>query len=357
MSTRGRVLALASAGVFGFIVVVGSTSVPLAAQQKDAKKLDKAQQQDAEALTRALDAVQAGQAAPSDIPIAVESYDALRTASGDTYVPFTVSVDDKTLVNQPVAVMFRVVADNATTVSPGADNGSDRSKADTAKAKAPYAYQDLAFTSLSAPADLGQPLLRVRRSFQAAPGSYQLYFALKERNTGDKKQKPRIAVCKQVVSLPDLKGDLTTSTIIFYDKVDVLAKPLPSDQQRDSPYTIGQLQFVPKVGTKFAKTQELSVFFQIYNEAIDAARKPNVQVDFLFYRRQGDQEKKIANSEPQILNANTLAPQFDPAIHQLPGGSSWPLANFAPGDYRLEIQVTDKVSGKTLTRSVTFSVS
>jgi len=36
---------------------------------------------------------------------------------------------------------------------------------------------------------------------------------------------------------------------------------------------------------------------------------------------------------------------------------SVPLATFPPGDYRLEIKVTDKPSGKSLTNNVDFSVS
>jgi len=36
---------------------------------------------------------------------------------------------------------------------------------------------------------------------------------------------------------------------------------------------------------------------------------------------------------------------------------SVPLTSFPPGHYRLEIKVTDKPSGKSLTSNVTFEVS
>jgi hypothetical protein len=42
--------------------------------------------------------------------------------------------------------------------------------------------------------------------------------------------------------------------------------------------------------------------------------------------------------------------------HQLPGSLVVPLASFPEGDYRLEIKITDKVSGKTMTQNATFSV-
>ena len=34
-----------------------------------------------------------------------------------------------------------------------------------------------------------------------------------------------------------------------------------------------------------------------------------------------------------------------------------PLLSFPPGDYRLEIKITDKPSGKTVTQNVNFSVA
>ena len=55
---------------------------------------------------------------------------------------------------------------------------------------------------------------------------------------------------------------------------------------------------------------------------------------------------------------NTHVEQFDFAAgHQLQTGQAVPLASFPEGDYRLEIKVTDKISSKTLTRDVNFSVA
>jgi hypothetical protein len=42
--------------------------------------------------------------------------------------------------------------------------------------------------------------------------------------------------------------------------------------------------------------------------------------------------------------------------HQLPGSLIVPLTSFPAGDYRLEIVITDKTSGKTLTQNVNFTV-
>jgi hypothetical protein len=99
------------------------------------------------------------------------------------------------------------------------------------------------------------------------------------------------------------------------------------------------------------------VIFWIYGAQAATSGKPDVTIDYNFYQRMGDGEKYFNKTAPQQLNATTLPPQFDTALgHQLPGSLVVPLASFPAGDYRLEIKITDKPSGKTLTRDVTFSV-
>jgi hypothetical protein len=385
MVTRGRTLAIVCARVLSFaILVTFIITVPVFAQQKDAKqlaKLDKAQLQDAQALKAAIDAVQAGGAAPSDIPATFEGQDFFKAAGGLTYVPFTMTADPKVLANPAVALMLRVVRKGelppppkdekkpVTTIDqerPIADladlrdlTEAERAKQAEGKNKKPLlpkpAYEDLDFTVLK-PAEAGQPA-RFSRAFQAAGGEYDVYVGLKERNPADKKAKPKITVLTHAMTIPDLQaGDLKTSSVIVADKIEPMAAPLKPDQQRENPYTIGMLQIVPKIGTKFAKTDELAVYFQIYNAGLDAARKPDVLQEFMFYQKQPNGEKKIFNSEPSPLNATTLPAAFDPDKHQLPGGSAWPLTSFPAGDFRLEIKVTDKITGKTLTHNVNFSV-
>ena len=64
----------------------------------------------------------------------------------------------------------------------------------------------------------------------------------------------------------------------------------------------------------------------------------------------------------QSFNATTLPGQFDLNVgHQVFVGQGIPLKSaqmtFAPGDYRLEIKITDKTNSQTITRNVPFTVS
>ncbi len=362
MNMRRRALVSFGAGIVGFAFVVASLSSVGEAQQQNTKKRDKAQEQDAQALNAAIGGVQAGQPAPSDVAIALERTDFFKSANGHTYVAFTATVDGKALPSPAVALMLRAVNKNAAAVpadadkKPGTTPAGDKASAGDPKARpaSAVAYEDVDFIPLP-PAEPGQPN-RVSRAFQVAAGDYDLYVGLKERSTGDKKQKAKIAVLKHAFSVPDFHGtDLTTSSVVIAAKVAQLPKPLGADEQRANPYTIGILQVTPRIGSEFAKTEELNVYYQIYNEGLDAAGKPNVQIDYTFYRKQADGEKKIAASVPATLNATTL-PQFDATKHQLADSPTWPLTTLQPGSYRLELKITDKISGKAVTKDVVFSV-
>jgi hypothetical protein len=162
------------------------------------------------------------------------------------------------------------------------------------------------------------------------------------------------------VDVPDLWNDeLNTSSVLVAERIDPLPAPLTAEQSIDRPYALGAMEIIPALGTKFAKSAELSTFLLIYNAKTDSANKPNVTVEYNFYVKEGAEEKFFNKTNPQELNAQTLPPQFDFAAgHQLQSGQGVPLASFPAGDYRLEIKVTDKNNAdKSLTRNVAFTVT
>ncbi len=116
------------------------------------------------------------------------------------------------------------------------------------------------------------------------------------------------------------------------------------------------MRVVPSDDHKVKKSGELQVLFWIYGAA-DEAGKPNLLVEYNFHQKTGDTEKYFNKTSPQEVNAKTLPPDFNVAAgHQIPGNLVVPVASFPEGDYRVEIKITDKVSGKTLTQNANFSV-
>ncbi|MEK6629649.1 MAG: hypothetical protein AABY89_02820 [Acidobacteriota bacterium] len=358
--------------VLAFVAASGVALVPVVAQQqKRDPKLEKAMAAEVQAVVRIADAVAAGQPAPGDIALTLRT-DFLKAQENRTYVPFTVSIDPAELPSKAVAMYMRVVNKNPPVPSPSAlplppplpaADAKKDTKAQKKAAAPEYTFQEVYFLDVKA-AEPGQSL-RISRAFAVPAGEYELFVVLKERapiETKDKNAVQKAGFVRQSVTVPNYwTAELTTSSVILAEKVEPLTAPLSAREQAEQPYTFGMTQIVPALSSRFSKKVELSVVFLIYNTAMDTNKKPDVAVEYAFYQKVAGAEKgeKFFNkTSPQAFNATTLPPQFDPAMgHQLVAGQSVPLVSFPEGGYRLEIKVTDKLSGKTLTQNLEFNVA
>jgi hypothetical protein len=359
MRISGRALALNGALALGVLIAqLGSTNVAAqqeAAAQQKKEKYDKAQRQEIDALVKLVDQSVAGQPAPAGIPFTFR-YDVMKARSGRTFVPFMLVVEPGKLPSPSLTLYVRLAAKNQP-----ADAASTGQAAPQAKDKAPrtgYPYEGIYFIEAPTPA-AGEPY-RIQRALEVPGGDYDIYLALRERPKTDKPATPpAAAVVKQSVSLPDFtKPELTTSSVIIAKAVDVLQTPLPAEQAKEEPYTLGQLRIIPALDTRFPKSQEITFLCFVYNAATDANKKPDVTVDYNFYRTVDGAEKFFnKTAEPQVFNAETLPKGFDEALgHQLPADLPVALTRFPEGDYRIEIKITDKARNAVITRSASFKV-
>jgi hypothetical protein len=347
------------------LVALVATGSALAQRQdeKNQAKLDDTQKKEVQALLTAVDAVAAGQPAPTGYTPKWEQVHFIKAQQNRTYVPFTVTLDSASVPQPAVSLYLRVVSKGGAPATAPADPKDEKKKDEKKDAKADYAFEDVNFGDVR-PAEAGQPI-RISRAFSVPAGDYDVYFAMKERPApGTKPDKnappPRIGVLKQSVTVPNYWGtELETSSVILASKAEPLGAPLSPEQQAENPYAIGGAKFLPSLDNKFTKQGELNIVFWIYNPQVDATKKPDVTIEYNFHHTApGQPEKYFNKTDPQTLNAKTLPPQFDlDAGHQLPGSLTIPLKSFPEGDFRLEIKITDNLSKKTMTRDVKFNVS
>ena len=92
------------------------------------------------------------------------------------------------------------------------------------------------------------------------------------------------------------------------------------------PFVFGAQELIPADDMDFAKSEELSIFYQVYNAGLDPAGKPNIVMEYEFHKKEGEAEKFFNKTNPQTVSAANLPPQFDPATFPVPGGISVPLA-------------------------------
>jgi len=330
-------------------------SAALIAQKKDDKKQSDAQKKDTLDIVKITDGASAGQPMTNDFGLAWGREDYLKATNNKEYVPFTVTFDaSKVTSGSTVALYWRVVAKDAgataTLTLPAAKKDDKDSKN---KPAARYAYEDINFI----PAGMG----RLSRAITVGAGAYDVYVVLREQASTQKNAPaPKTSIIKQTITVPDFwSPDLATSSVIAASRIEPLNAPLSPNEQSERPYALGMMEIVPALDMKFTTKGELSIFMLIYNPKTDPMNKPDVTVEYNFYQKPaGAAEKFFNKTSPQVLNVTTLPAAFDMSLgHQLQTGQAVPLMSFPAGDYRLEIKVTDKLSTKSLTRDVNFTVT
>jgi hypothetical protein len=311
---------------------------PAKEQAPPAKPAATPDQVDFGALVQLVDAVSGGQAPAAALEVKVGwlSNHFIRSQGDTVYIPFTVSVDRGPLTAPSVAMYIRAVRKDATAITlPGA--------------KPSHPWETINFVDLP-------PDGRLSRAIALSPGTYDVFVGVKERGTP---APGRMGLARHELVVPALNlPDLTTSSVILARSLEQLSAPLPPEKQPENPYVYGTLKVNPSVDHVFARNGELHLLFWIYG-ASHTGGKPDVQVEFNFHQRMPDGTQKYFNkTAPQEMNEKTLPPEFNlTAGHQLLSTLAIPLASFPGGDYRLEIKVTDRPSGKSVTRDVDFQVS
>jgi hypothetical protein len=327
-------------------------SVGLGAQLD--KKTEDAIKKEAQALQKLADAALVAQGGANDFNLTWVKEDFLRGTKDKQFVPFTITLDP-TKVSGALALYYRVVP----TPAPGV-------AVDPKKPVKPV-WESIFPVTVAA----DQNPMRLSRSFSAEAGSYDVYLVAKEVQPDRPKNAPpaKTVVLKQTVNVPNFwNEELSTSSVLVYQRIEPLAAPLNAQQQAERPYAMGTAEIIPFPDMKLSKQAELATLLFIYNPKGDSANKPDVTIEYNFCQIAPGTEPKpdepcktgekfFNKTEPEALNGTTLDPAFDVKVMPIQTGQAVPLAAFPPGDYRLEIKVVDKLANKTITRDVNFSVT
>jgi hypothetical protein len=182
---------------------------------------------------------------------------------------------------------------------------------------------------------------------------------------------------RRQLSVPDFwSGELTTSSLIVADRLTTLVEDVAPDQLAERPYAIGRLEVTPAADRTFRRDEELVVVFLVYHPMVTAERQFDVKVEYHFFRkaeRNGDTrepaesevthpparpgERYFNHTDPQRFNPALMGVAVNPSNGEpVLAGQIVPLAGFEIGEYRLDVQILDLLSGKSISRDVFFTV-
>jgi hypothetical protein len=137
------------------------------------------------------------------------------------------------------------------------------------------------------------------------------------------------------------EGNLSASSLILAD----LVEPLPP-RSVDTTWRIGNLKVRPNVNREFRREKSLNVFAQIYNLKLDeTTHKPSVDTEILI-SRDGQEVKKIVGESSEVASA----------AQQMNFIKEIPMKDFEPGQYSIQIKVTDKLTSLPLVLNDKFTV-
>jgi VWFA-related protein len=175
------------------------------------------------------------------------------------------------------------------------------------------------------------------------PGAYQMRVALRDSDTEE------LGSASEFIQIPDVsKGKLVLSSLVLHPYM-----PAPDAAHPDAAHPQAAQAADGKVGGSpamrvFSPGQDIIYGYQILNPQADSNQKPEIET----YSRVFRDGTEIFTGKPQAMNTDV---QTD--LKKLVTGSVLKLgSNMQPGDYVLQVVVTDKVAKTTATQWSDFEV-
>ncbi len=226
------------------------------------------------------------------------------------------------------------------------DNGIHRStvnilgRVTTMTGRIVQTFEDV--ISLDVPPSLFEQTLEQPSVYQKAlplrPGLYKLHLALKDVNSGN------LGTLETRLVVPRFEDEqLAHSSLILADRIERVATRNVGSGQ----FVIGDTKVRPVVGEVFSSTHRMGIYLQVYNLSVsEQTHKPDVVIEY-----------SILKGDQAVFNYTETTDQLARAGQQITLEKVLPLGSFEPGEYKLDVKVTDRLRQQTISPSASFRVT
>ena len=169
------------------------------------------------------------------------------------------------------------------------------------------------------------------------PGLYKLDLVVRDVKSGN------TGTVNQRLAVPRFPEErLATSTLILAE----FMESLPARQVATGQFILGDHKVRPNVREEFVKTKDLNVWLQVYGLKVDeATHKPSATVETLITRNGKEVKKLVEGNE-----------EFSGGAQQMTVAQTLPLADFEPGEYSIQVKVTDNLTKELVASTGKFTV-
>jgi GWxTD domain-containing protein len=172
------------------------------------------------------------------------------------------------------------------------------------------------------------------------PGKYTMHAGALDEKTG------KGALASIPIDVPNLnRGELSMATLLILKDVQDMPENAPEDRENPfSAFILGRARLVPRFGTKFAKSDALSFFYQVYDLKVDEATGKASGVAILTLLKDG--KTPVARAPEQTLEMPVSGSVVGPV----------PLDKYEPGPYVVQLKVKDKLANKEDVQEIPFEL-
>jgi len=173
------------------------------------------------------------------------------------------------------------------------------------------------------------------------PGTYRFNVVAKDVVAGT------VALYELRIDIPRLDPDkLSSSSLVL---ADVLQK-MPTNSIGAGQFVIGDSKVRPRLDDIFKREEKLGIYLKVYNFGADEnSHKPEGQVEYVVV--------KSGSNDTIIDFTEDLSQMPDASSSQVTIEKILPLKDLAPGQYTIQLKVTDKKNNQVLTPSAKFTVT
>jgi GWxTD domain-containing protein len=171
------------------------------------------------------------------------------------------------------------------------------------------------------------------------PGLYKIDIVMKDMNSGN------AGVVNHNLPVPRFPDEkLTLSSLIVADRIETL----PPSQVGNAMFTLAGNKVRPSVNGEFVRSRDkdIKLWFQVYNLKLDeATKKPSATVE-LVITKNNQEVKRIVEQSTELANAAA----------QMTVVQSLPTSDFEPGQYSVQVKVTDNLTKDVIASQDKFTV-
>jgi GWxTD domain-containing protein len=176
----------------------------------------------------------------------------------------------------------------------------------------------------------------------APPGAYSVFYGIQDPTTAE------LFSLGDRVQVPDFTGaGFSLSSITLAARLEPAERP-----EENPPFLVGRLTVIPKMDPVFKSGSEFAYYFQVYHPQLDPATgQASLDLTYQFFRAAA--LKKTGDLDFTPVAKPLLFENQSGQVH----GRAIPLKGWPPGEFKIRVQVRDRIADRTIEAEARFSVN